>query len=141
MRKFLFLILSLCILVSLPSDGQTAKGNASAFVNVPIPKGAVHLVATSDAQARQIFTYFPYPPTPQWGRRSPFGVLPPTLPITGLYRLEVTPEGAVSAITILKSMGPAIDATAMKTFIHWRAKPGPLRVVDVGWKIGLRGRL
>jgi hypothetical protein len=88
-----------------------------------LPKGAVHLVINSDSDARKIFTYFVFPPT-----EAPPGT-------TGLYRLEVSPEGTVTAVTILKSMGSAMDVTSMKTFVKWRAEPGSLRIVDVGRKI------
>jgi outer membrane biosynthesis protein TonB len=96
---------------------ETQSGGAS------LPKGAVHLVINSDSQARKIFTYFRYSPA-----EAPPGT-------TGLYRLEVSPDGTVAAVTILKSMGSTMDATSMKEFAKWRAEPGPLRIVDVGQKI------
>ena len=96
-----------------------------------IPNGAVHLFADSDAKVRQVFTYFPYPQLPDryWtgGRTT-----------TGLYRIEVNEQGNVTAVTILKSMGHFLDVTSMKTFVKWRGKPGPLRVVDVPWQVGPR---
>jgi hypothetical protein len=51
----------------------------------------------------------------------------------GTYRVEVSPEGKVTAVTILKTLGKRLDSLVMKTFITWRGKPGPLRVVDVSW--------
>jgi hypothetical protein len=96
-----------------------------------IPKGAIHIFADSDAKIRQVFTYFPYPQLPDryWtgGRTT-----------TGLYRIEVDPVGKVTAVTILRSMGYFLDVTSMKTFVRWRGKPGPLRVVDVPWQVGPR---
>lgn len=86
-----------------------------------LPKGAIHLMVRSDADAQQIFTYAPYP----------LVAAPPGAAC--VYRLEVNSQGTVAAVTILKSMGPRRDATAMKTFVGWRAKPGPLRIVDIGW--------
>jgi outer membrane biosynthesis protein TonB len=88
-----------------------------------LPKGASHLIVRSDADARQIFTYFPYPLVA--ARRGAVGV----------YRLEVDSQGTVTAVTILKSMGPRRDVRVMKTFTGWRAKPGPVRIVDIGWQM------
>src|SRR6516165_11868255 len=84
-----------------------------------LPKGAVHLMVRSNADVRQIFTYFPHPPMEaRYGR-------------VGTYGVEVSSEGTVAAVTILKSMDPVSDTRIMKIFATWRAKPGPLRVVDI----------
>jgi hypothetical protein len=93
-------------------------------VAASLPIGATHLMVRSDADARQIFTYFPSP----WVAARPGAV--------GVYRLEVNSQGTVAAVTILKSMGPIRDTRIMKTFVGWRAKPGPLRVVDISWQMG-----
>jgi TonB family protein len=51
---------------------------------------------------------------------------------TGLYRLTVDTQGTVTQIQILKRIGPPIlDATVLRTFVRWRAQPGPTRIVDV----------
>lgn len=84
-----------------------------------IPKGAAHLVIHTEADARKIFTYFRFPPA----------VAKPGS--TGLYRVEVSPEGNVAAVTILKSMGYDQDLLYMKAFATWKAAPGPLRFVDL----------
>jgi len=93
---------------------------------------AVHLAVHSGAEAKQIFTYFPYPDIPVQYRLAKISG-------TGIYRLTVSPQGNVVEIKILKKMGvfgdwPA-DVTALKTLIHWRAQPGPPRIVDVPWSI------
>jgi hypothetical protein len=93
-------------------------------VAASLPKGATHLIVRSDADARQIFTYFPCPSV----EARPGAV--------GLYRLEVNSQGNVAAVTILKSMGPRRDTRVMQTFVGWRAKPGPLRMVDISWVMG-----
>ncbi len=105
-------------------------------IDVPIPKGAQHIVINAgDAELKQVFTFFPYPPTPIDTRNR-------TLPLVrkGVYRIEVTPDGKVAAVTILKSMGRSMDFGAMKTFVRWKAKPGPLRVVDVTFTFWTSGR-
>jgi len=120
-----------------------------------LPKGAVHLVINSDSDARKIFTYFRLPPVeaPQEELKDEvvggvplaaegIGGTPESVTAiskalrrgrpTGVYRLEVSPDGTVAAVTILKSMGSTRDAASVKAFVKWRAKPGPLRIVDFG---------
>jgi hypothetical protein len=92
-------------------------------VAASLPRGATHLIVRSDADARQIFTYFPCP----WVAARSGAV--------GVYRLEVNSQGTVAAVTILKSMGPRRDTRVMQTFVGWRAKPGPLRIVDISWQM------
>jgi len=104
-------------------------------VNPPIPKGAVHLLVRNDAEAKRVFTYFPYPRPPDWYHPDESHPHPPDI---GVYRIELTPEGAVSAVTILKSANRMMDVISMKTFVRWRAKPGPPRVVDVPCSFGTR---
>jgi hypothetical protein len=122
MKAALFGILNMATLaVAESSHAESAKE-----VDPPIPKGAVHLICDSDAKMKEIFTHFPYPPAPKW-------VQSMFLSSTGIYRVELNPAGTVSAITILRSMGHSADARVMKTFILWKARTGPLRVVDVTW--------
>jgi hypothetical protein len=112
-----------------------AASGGPQIVDAPIPKGAVHLLVHDDADAKKVFTYFPYPPFPDWYHPDESYPRPPDL---GIYRLEVTPEGTVSAVTLLKSANRMMDVISMKTFVRWRAKPGPLRVVDVFISFGSR---
>lgn len=91
----------------------------AAMTGARLPKGAIHLMIRSDDDARQIFTYFPSPEVAA------------TAGTLGVYRLEVNSQGTVAAVTILKSMGPSRDARVMKTCVGWRAKSGPLRIVDI----------
>jgi len=113
--------------VSYPGVARRPLRINSNFPQVPsaaasLPKGAIHLMVRSDADARQIFTYCPYPLVAAW-------------PGVGVYRLEVNSQGAVAAVTILKSMGPRRDVRVMKTCVGWLAKPGPLRIVDISWQM------
>jgi hypothetical protein len=103
--------------INAPTDLRPRKGSSDN--GTAIPKGAVHLVIHTNSDARKIFTYFRFPPAV-----APAGT-------TGLYRLEVSPDGAVAAVTILKSMGSDQDLVSMKVFVTWRAVPGPLRIVDI----------
>jgi len=113
---------------------------------------AVHVVVRSRADIRQIFTYAPYPAVPselQGYEGSQMGG-------TGTYRLNVDAQGAVTQVTILKAFTvtavyddrfsnskgnpvPALDKVMLQALSHWRAKPGPTRVVDIYWSFGTSG--
>ena len=98
-------------------------------IDVPVPAGATHIVIKGDhfdQKIRDVFTYFPYPQAAKIGAIVP-------LNFSGVYRVEVSPEGKVSAVTILKTMGKRVDYVILKTFLTWKAKPGPLRAVDITW--------
>ena len=123
----LFIPYALFFGAAIATLAEPPKAASPVAVDVPIPKGAEHIVVTNgDADLRKIFTYFPYPPLPQVNR-----VLP--LQREGLYRIEVSPEGKVTAITILRTMGKALDIPVMKALVNWKAVPGRFRVVDVRW--------
>jgi hypothetical protein len=130
--------LAFFVTAAFGAEPNIVKTNPDGSIEVPIPKGAVHIVVTSgDKQLKEIFTYFPYPPVPQASR-----VLP--LSRTGRYRVEVNPDGSVAAVTILKTMGKRVDYSILRTFVRWKARPGPLRAVDVSWDYsytpaGMRG--
>jgi hypothetical protein len=102
----------------------------------------IHIVVDSDAKAREIFTYFPYPRLPDGyqlitdrGDSLSIRPHPRYLIIQGVYRLEVDAKGSIAAISILKSMGRPLDVLAMKTFVHWQAHPGVARNIDVPWRV------
>src|SRR5436190_23141675 len=59
---------------------------------------AVHLVVHSGPEAKQIFTYFPYPDIPAQYRFAKISG-------TGIYRLTIDSHGNVGEIKILKRMG------------------------------------
>jgi hypothetical protein len=65
----------------------------------------------------------------------------------------VDPQGAVSQVTIVKGFTvtavyderfsdirgnavPALDQVMVQALERWRAKPGPMRVVDIYWSFG-----
>lgn len=132
MRTALFAIPSIAIvLIVAPSHAEPASEAKPAAKSSPgsSKKEPVHLVVKSGAQLKEIFTYFPYP-VPPTGLQSPN--------VSGLYQLTIDPQGTVSQIKIVKTMGPIMDVTALKTLIRWKAKPGPLRMVDVPWSLTKR---
>ena len=125
-------ILTASLVVNDLSHASPQPSKAAATGTTSGKTDAVHLVVHSGPEAKQIFTYFPYPDIPARYRFAKISG-------TGIYRLTVSPQGNVVEIKILKKMGvfgdwPA-DVTALKTLIHWRAQPGPPRIVDVPWSI------
>lgn len=114
-------------------DAESPKPKRAASTDADASKkDVVHIVIGSDSDLKRVFTYFPYPAIPAQYRFA-------TLSGTGIYRLTVDPQGIVTEIKILKRIGvfgdwPA-DVTALKTLIRWRAKPGPVRIVDAAWTI------
>jgi TonB family protein len=125
-------MLTVSLMVNDLSHASPQPSKAAATRPTSGKTDAVHLVVHSGPEAKQIFTYFPYPDIPAQYRLA-------TISGTGIYRLTVSPQGNVVEIKILKKMGvfgdwPA-DVTALKTLINWRAQPGPPRIVDVPWSI------
>src|SRR4029453_10545161 len=129
-----------------PKQTKTRLANASRPEKKP-----VHLIVRSRAEIKQTFTYSPYPAVPSelegYGGSQVGG--------TGTYRLIVDAQGAVTQVTILKGFTvtavyderfsnvkgnsvPALDQVMVQALMRWRAKPGPMRVVDIYWSIGTR---
>jgi TonB family protein len=127
MKTWLVVFIALTIGLLTTAFGQEAGKQTKGGVGST--KQPVHLVVNSDKQARQVFTYFPYPILPAEFRYA-------NIATSGQYRLTIDTAGTVTQIQILKRFGhPTLDTNALKTFIRWRAKPGPPRIVDVGWHI------
>jgi len=150
-RRLLFPVISLAIICLYTSSSaeppkQTKKNSAN-----PPEKKPVHLVIRSTAEIKQTFTYSPFPAIPSelegYGGSQVGG--------TGSYRLTVDTQGAVSHVTILKGFTvaavyderfsnakgnavPALDKVMVQALTRWRAKPGPMRVVDIYWSFGTR---
>ena len=127
---------------------QTKKNSANASRPDQKP---VHLIVRSKAEIKQTFTYSPFPAIPSelegYGGSQMGG--------TGSYRLTVDAQGAVTEVTILKGFTvaavyderfsnakgntvPALDKVMVQSLMRWRAKPGPMRVVDIYWSFGTR---
>jgi hypothetical protein len=111
----------------------------------------VHLVVKSRAEIKQIFTYFPYPAVPAELQ----GYAGSKVDGAGIYRLTVDAQGAVTQVTTLKGFTvaavyderfsdlrgnpvPALDKVTLQALTRWRAKQGPMRIVDVYWSFGTR---
>jgi hypothetical protein len=109
----------------------------------------VHVVIKSRSEIKQVFTYFPYPAVPTELQ----GYAGSKVNGIGLYRLKVDPQGVVTQVTVLKGFTvaasyderfsdikgnpvPALDKITLQALTRWRAKPGPMRVVDLYWSFG-----
>jgi TonB family protein len=59
---------------------------------------------------------------------------------SGLYRLNVKPDGTVASVAVLKSSGHRIlDEAAVDAFRQWRFKPGALHAVKLPINFTLKG--
>ena len=110
---------------------------------------SVHLTVRSRADIKQTFTYSPYPAVPSELE----GYAGSQVGGTGIYRLSVDVQGAVTQVAILKGFAvtavyderfsnlkgnpvPALDKVMLQALSRWRAKPGPPRIVDIYWSFG-----
>jgi hypothetical protein len=150
-KRLLFAFISLAIAILYASYGaelpkQTKNNSLSASL---VGKKPVHLVVRSRAEIKQTFTYSPYPAVPSELE----GYAGSQVGGTGTYRLIVDAQGAVTQVTILKGFTvdavyderfsdikgnavPALDQVMVQALMRWRAKPGPMRVVDIYWSFG-----
>jgi hypothetical protein len=143
-------VATLLLTTSYGAEPQKQKKRSSANTG-RVGRQPVHLVVKSRAEIRQIFTYFPYPAVPTELQ----GYAGSKVGGAGLYRLTVNAQGAVTQVTILKGFTvaavyderftnlrgnpvPALDKVMLQGLTRWRAKPGPVRVVDVHWSFGTR---
>jgi len=140
------------VLLSTSYGAEPPKQTKGSSANAGRPeRKPVHLVVKSRAEIKQIFTYFPYPAVPTELQ----GYAGSKVGGAGIYRLTVDAQGAVTQVTILKGFTvaavyderftnikgnpvPALDKVVLQALTRWRAKPGPMRVVDVHWSFGTR---
>ena len=129
MRTWLLGSVLLMILL-ITSSGQAASANKKAAARTDSHRQKPeHLVIKSDADARKTFTYFPYP-------HPPTGLQTPD--VSGMFELTVDPQGSVTQVKIIRTIGTIMDPIALKTFSRWKARPGPPRIVDVGFSLWTR---
>ena len=123
---------------------QAASANARGVENKP-----VHLVVRSQADIKQTFTYSPRPAIPDELQ----GYAGTQVGGTGTYRMVVDPKGTVTQVSILNGFTvtavydermsdvkgnavPDLDKVMIQALQRWRAKPGPMRIVDIYWSFG-----
>jgi len=127
---------------------QTKAGSAKASRPEKRP---VHITVRSQPEIKQTFTYSPHPAIPTELQ----GYAGTQVGGTGTYRLIVDAQGAVAQVMILKGFTvtavyderfsdvkgdavPGLDQVMVQALQRWRAKPGPMRVVDIYWSFGTR---
>lgn len=149
-RLLLVFISLTSVLLRTSYSGEPPKQTKARSANASRPeKKPVHLIVRSRAEIKQTFTYSPYPAVPSELE----GYAGSQVGGTGTYRLVVDAQGAVTQITILKGFTvtavyderfsdvkgnavPALDQVMVQALMRWRAKPGPMRVVDIYWSFG-----
>ena len=136
----------LCTSYGAEPPKQTKAGSANASRPEKKP---VHLAVRSQAEIKQTFTYSPHPAIPDELQ----GYAGTQVGGTGTYRMVVDSQGAVNQVSILKGFTvtavyderfsdvkgnavPALDQVMVQALMRWRAKPGPMRVVDIYWSFG-----
>ena len=59
---------------------------------------------------------------------------------SGLYRLNIKPDGTVASVTVLKSTGHRLlDDAAVDAFRQWRFRPGALHALKLPINFTLKG--
>ena len=130
------------------TDAPKQKRGSSANSSRPERK-PVHLDVRSTAEIKETFTYSPHPAIPDELQ----GYAGTQVGGTGTYRMVVDAQGKVNQVTILKGFTvtavyderfsdikgnavPALDQVMVQALQRWRAKPGPMRVVNIYWSFG-----
>ena len=139
-----------CVLLAMSYGAEPAKQTKTRSANASRPETKpVHLTVRSRAEIKQTFTYSPYPAVP--GELE--GYAGSQVGGTGIYRLIVDAQGAVTQVNVLKGFTvtavyderfsdvkgnavPALDQVMVQALRRWRAKPGAMRVVDIYWSFG-----
>jgi hypothetical protein len=151
--KSLFAVISLTSFLVIAAYGvePPKQTNGRSATTSASGKEPVHLVVRSRADIKQIFSYSPYPAVPSELE----GFAGSQVAGAATYRLSVDAQGAVTQVAILKGFSitevydervpylkgnpvPALDKVMVQALTHWRAKPGPMRIVDVYWSFGSR---
>ena len=127
-----------------PKQTKSGAANANHREKQPVP-----LTVRSQADIKQTFTYAPHPSVPDELQ----GYAGSQVGGTGTYRMVLGAQGKVTQVTILKGFTvtavyderfsnvkgnavPALDQVMVQALQRWRAKPGPMRVVDIYWSFG-----
>ena len=150
-RRLLFAFISLPIVFLYTShSADPPKQTKNSFANASRQgKKPVYLTVRSQAEIKQTFTYSPRPAIPSELE----GYAGAKVGGIGTYRLIVDAQGAVTQVTILKGFTvtavydermsdvkgnavPGLDQVMVQALKRWRAKPGPMRVVDIYWSFG-----
>ena len=151
LRRLLVALISLAsVLLYTSSSAEKPKQTKNSSANTSRSETKpVHLSMRSQADIKQTFTYSPHPSVPDDLQ----GYAGTQVGGTGTYRMVVDAQGKVNQVTILKGFSvtavyderfsdvkgntvPALDQVMVQALQRWRAKPGPMRVVDIYWSFG-----
>jgi TonB family protein len=59
---------------------------------------------------------------------------------SGVYRLNIKPDGTVSLVTVLKSTGHILlDQAAIHAFGQWHFRPGALKMLEIPINFTMKG--
>ena len=59
---------------------------------------------------------------------------------SGLYRLNIKPDGTVSSVTVLKSTGHILlDQAAIRAYRQWRFRPGAVHALKIPISFTMKG--
>ena len=124
-------------------QGWKAKPHSLHTLRVPIHFGeTVHRKPNSDgyavtyATADNVVSMF----TRTWKPVYPYEARRARIQGRGWYRMYINPDGTVTRVGVLKSTGSEmLDVNAANGLIHWRAKPGTPKEVDIPITFSLRG--
>jgi hypothetical protein len=140
------------VLLTTSYGAESPKQTKAGSVNASrAEKRPVHITVRSQPEIKQTFTYSPHPAIPSELQ----GYAGARVGGTGTYRLIVDAQGAVAQVMILKGFTvtavyderfsdvkgdavPGLDQVMVQALQRWRAKPGPMRVVDIYWSFGTR---
>lgn len=149
-RLFLAFIGLTSVLLAPSYDAEPSKQTKTKSANANRAETRpLHLVVRSRADIKETFSYSPYPAVPSELE----GYAGSQVGGTGTYRLVVDAQGKVTHVTILKGFTvaavyderfsdvkgnavPALDQVMVQALMRWRAKPGPMRVIDIYWSFG-----
>ena len=149
-RLLVVLISLISVLLHMTHGAEPLKQTKSGSANTSrLEKQPVHLTVRSQAEIKQTFTYAPHPSVPDELQ----GYAGSQVGGTGTYRMVVDAQGKVTHVTILKGFTvtavyderfsdikgnavPGLDQVMVQALMRWRAKPGPMRIVDIYWSFG-----
>ena len=149
-RLLVVLISPISVLLHTSYGAEPPKQTKSGSANTSrLEKQPVHLTVRSQAEIKQTFAYAPHPSVPDELQ----GYAGSHVGGTGTYRMVVDAQGKVTQVTILKGFTvtavyderfsdvkgnavPGLDQVMVQALMRWRAKPGPVRIVDIYWSFG-----
>jgi TonB family protein len=112
-----------------PIGSHIPPGDPPAFIPIPIWR-EVFAATTPNGKRLSASEVAPLVLSAQWP--SPFWTRTGWHLKVGVFLLNVRPDGSVSSVEILQSIGPAfLDRAVIKAFARWRFRPNSVKEVRV----------